>query len=1259
MEEIGTTYTELQPLHCGVFASPLLDKSEIIQIISEENLNIDVTVSERKILFTFEGMDDVLLETLVTKDRPSIDVALLCFSMKNTQTLFDLLSVAHKLRLNSTVPFVMVGVHSDAWTDTEYLESIYQSEILEKADVTNSIVADGPARRSGLTALVEPIPSLVLPYDIEVILQETQSVDCVYLPNFPCHQNELFYDKWQTLLMVNKELQVQPYEAVKLHMARATKPEIMSDFCYFGSTADFFKTINTPLSEDDTYKPTLENEHKAYIQSVMTQIALVGYKRYLEVRAPNISGSSRSHTHLRNEIEKGETIALSPHRLDLRFKGLLHFPPVEKLPPHPLLNEETVNELIQFHQDQIVIKAGAQETRGGANMKNQSLTDIDIAHGSVFAGSTSLRRHSLSRGSVNLSQPIDIETGFSDKADELFPQTSYDFVEEVIAKAFTGIAVDLNEREKALLERKAQSKNIFQRMRIDDELEELEHESERAIVPISQLQNEMPPNLSLLCSELDLSYNAIKALPQKSIAQYSHLVYLNLSHNPICTLTKFVESLGNLKRLDLSHCFFTTFNFNLPKSLVSLNLSHNLLNDETFYNIGNMDEDLTIVINIPTLQELDLSFNEFVGIPTSIVEMTSLLSLSMIGNKLRTFPIVHVGHSGAFFDNLEYLDISGNEFEKIEIPTSMTKLKYINLQYNQLSAIPNLSVFKHTQMTELNFTGNKITRLPSHLSDIAQLTRLTLSHNNLTKLADLIYKLDKLEYLDLSHNDFKYLPAVVQHLKKLHTLILSHNLLELYASSSMHMPESLKVLDLSSNHLLTIPNSIGKLKGLEKLIIRDNFIQTLPVSLKNCHELQEIDISRNPMFTIPEEIDSATLTINIADSPLCSRLDNVTKFSAKWFHKQVERCHIQYGYKSELDSYIVSFKDPNNDLPFPQVCAKLQPVLGDASGSEKTELREELRVRTPTREMQTRRGDQEMQKMGFDGDEDQTLLVREKERQTRVGTRADQSKENDDPTPQLHSESGVPVSNPLETLSSNLPPPPVTSKQARLTEEADEQSALKQRIELERHYRNRRSFPLLRMLGVEINEMKKFSKTQEKSKRNEELERLVEEEKLRREAKINEMNRNRARQKNEMQRQMELEKKKQQESQQRQQADQAKQSAEAERRRWEEEVEKQVQEKTQEIRQQEMDNMNLDDLLFAPATSTTAQQNKYNAMKQKAKLDAEARVKKALQERQAAAAAAAAAANTQNEDGDDESDGEEESDEEEESYDESDEEATE
>ncbi|XP_043690689.1 tyrosine-sulfated glycopeptide receptor 1-like [Telopea speciosissima] len=318
-----------------------------------------------------------------------------------------------------------------------------------------------------------------------------------------------------------------------------------------------------------------------------------------------------------------------------------------------------------------------------------------------------------------------------------------------------------------------------------------------------------------------------------SLANLTHLSYLNLSHNFLSgpLPLSFVSSFDHLKTLDLS---FNRLSGELPAS-ASPNRSL-------------------------SLQILDLSSNLFSGdFQLSFLEQAS---------------------------NLSTLDISNNSFRGI-IPSSICQnyamLKHLDFSFNLFSQGIPLGLHMCSQLEVFRAGWNQlIGPLPDDIYGIISLKQLSVPSNNISGNidgADQIVRLVNLNILDLSCNYLTgQLPQDIGKLTNLEELILYQNNLTGLLPPSFTNCTNLRVVSLRLNgfegELSTI--DFSKFVQLNTLdLAGNNFSGYMPLSIYSCPSLTAIRFTKNQLEgQIQPEILALRKLSYLAIS--ANRLTNIT-----------------------------------------------------------------------------------------------------------------------------------------------------------------------------------------------------------------------------------------------------------------------------------------------------------------------------------------------------------------------------------------------
>lgn len=201
--------------------------------------------------------------------------------------------------------------------------------------------------------------------------------------------------------------------------------------------------------------------------------------------------------------------------------------------------------------------------------------------------------------------------------------------------------------------------------------------------------------------------------------------------------------------------------------------------------------------------------------------------------------INYYGNSDDFF---EY-DYTIKDFERIMTPNVFDK----NGNFNQHQFIDQLKAGKSPLKKGVKSTRlivlEEIEKLAENLETI---TELDLSDKKLKEFPQFITKLTTLRKLVLNYNNIGSIPTEIAHLVNLEELYLEDCQLATLPESFGDLPK-LHTLDVSNNELdngfIVLPESIGKLKSLRKLNYRYNQnLSQLPENLEQLIGLEELNI---------------------------------------------------------------------------------------------------------------------------------------------------------------------------------------------------------------------------------------------------------------------------------------------------------------------------------------------------------------------------------------------------------------------------------
>ncbi|KAM7367395.1 hypothetical protein PAMP_015300 [Pampus punctatissimus] len=381
---------------------------------------------------------------------------------------------------------------------------------------------------------------------------------------------------------------------------------------------------------------------------------------------------------------------------------------------------------------------------------------------------------------------------------------------------------------------------------------------------------EIPSNLSVFTSYLDLSMNNLTVLSSGVLSNLHFLEELRLAGNDLSFIPRGAfTGLYNLKVLMLQNNQLRSVPaeaFNNLHNLQSLRLDANhisIVPIGCFSGLRSLrhlwldDNSLTEVpvealSELPALQAMTLALNHISHIPDhAFSKLGRLVVLHLNNNR-----IVSMG-TNCFhgLHSLETLDLNYNSL--IEFPTairSLSHLKELGFHSNNIQSIPEHAFTGNPSLITIFFYDNPIQsvgrsafqNLPElrtlSLNGAADLTEfpdlmgtkslesLTITGARITSLPGAVCEqLPNLQLLDLSYNQIQTLPSF-SGCESIQKIDLHHNEIEELEENTFHGLMSLRSLDLSWNRLSTVkPNSFSALPALIKLDLSANQLSSLPL----------------------------------------------------------------------------------------------------------------------------------------------------------------------------------------------------------------------------------------------------------------------------------------------------------------------------------------------------------------------------------------------------------------------------------------------
>ncbi|XP_045318658.1 leucine-rich repeat-containing G-protein coupled receptor 5 isoform X3 [Leopardus geoffroyi] len=450
--------------------------------------------------------------------------------------------------------------------------------------------------------------------------------------------------------------------------------------------------------------------------------------------------------------------------------------------------------------------------------------------------------------------------------------------------------------------------------------------------------SELPSNLSVFTSYLDLSMNNISQLPPSPLHSLRFLEEFMLQNNHLRQVP--AGALQNLRslqslRLDANHisyvppsCFSGLHSlrhlwlddnalteipvqaFRSLSALQAMTLALNKIHHIPDYAFGNLSSLVVLHLHnnrihslgkkcfdgLHSLETLDLNYNNLDEFPTAIKTLSNLKELGFHSNNIKSIPEkAFVGNPSLitihFYDNPIQL-VGRSAFQHLP------ELRTLTLNgASQITEFPDLT--GTASLESLTLTGAQISSLPQTACDqLPNLQVLDLSYNLLEDLPSFSV-CQKLQKIDLRHNEiFEIKVDTFQQLLSLRALNLAWNKIAVIHPNAFSTLPSLRKLDLSSNLLSSFP--VTGLHGLTHLKLTGNHALQSLISSENFPELKVIEMPyayQCCAFGACENVYKISNQWNKDDN---SSTDDLHKKDAGMFQIQDER---------DLEDFLLDFEE--------------------------------------------------------------------------------------------------------------------------------------------------------------------------------------------------------------------------------------------------------------------------------------------------------------------------------------------------------------
>ncbi|CEJ04732.1 hypothetical protein RMCBS344292_18686 [Rhizopus microsporus] len=373
----------------------------------------------------------------------------------------------------------------------------------------------------------------------------------------------------------------------------------------------------------------------------------------------------------------------------------------------------------------------------------------------------------------------------------------------------------------------------------DDKIDDISYLIRFQLMP--NVSQPIPPDDKDFGQHVDLQSRSLATIPIYLYKHASSIVSLDISKNlHIEVPIDFIQMCTRLKQLWLANNEYSM----LPpstqhiSSLEHLNISGNRLRDLDHAKLDRLSELRTLRAINNRLESLPESF------ATSFVHLTSLF---ISNNSFTKFPLVICE-----IRSLAYLDISFNKIQMFPDEIGqLTNLIGLFAIANRITGGLPPSFMNLTKLQELDIRQNCITDLDV-VSHLPRLEILLVDYNSTSIINFEIKNVKQLKMYKNHLTQFNLTSATGGHC--LTELNLSNCKLSSLPEELFNNALGLERLVLDSNTLSTLPSSIGSLQKLVKLSIQNNYLDSLPSEIGKLSELRALDAQKNNLKGLPREI---------------------------------------------------------------------------------------------------------------------------------------------------------------------------------------------------------------------------------------------------------------------------------------------------------------------------------------------------------------------------------------------------------------------
>ena len=338
------------------------------------------------------------------------------------------------------------------------------------------------------------------------------------------------------------------------------------------------------------------------------------------------------------------------------------------------------------------------------------------------------------------------------------------------------------------------------------------------------------PHIPTDTTQIKLSKNSITVVPAEKLQSVTHVTLFKMKSNQLTEIPPFPLNVATtLQILELSSNHISTINATVLNLMVSLN----------FLGLQGNEIHTWPTLNLPSLQHLFCGVNRIANLPIdALVHMPSLVSVRFNYNQITEVPNMDYIQPQTIIkleSNLIYLFpnlIAHGQF-----------LKTLHLNYNKISVIPTSLLNPLVKLEELNLDYNELTAIPNIGGPGESLTTLMIGNNPWIYMPPLDKLGKSLEYLSIH-----YCPYITEAKNMLYGMVkltfIDFDLMGIKELPSLtHLQQDLDALEISELvDLIVSPIDMAMVAKFTTVVMRKTTFAQSPASMCNVKEGASLDI---------------------------------------------------------------------------------------------------------------------------------------------------------------------------------------------------------------------------------------------------------------------------------------------------------------------------------------------------------------------------------------------------------------------------------